>query len=532
LTAPDTRRTTSVTAARSHTLGDLLRRSACRFPDRTAIVYREVRHTYAELNNTVNRTANALALRGVSRGDRVGLFSHNNDDYVVACVALARLGAVAVPVNFMLRAAEVAFILGHSGASGLIADDTLAEVAQEAIETADLSDSMRIRAVIGGEGRDRAVDWESFMTWTEHDDAAEPEVAVGDDDVLQLMYTSGTESRPKGVMMTSRSLITQYASCIIDGRYQPGDVEIHALPLFHVAAQHCFLMPGLYIGATNVILDGPDPATLLKTVEQEKVTKLFCPPTVWIGLLRHPDFDTRDLSSLRKGYYGASIMPVEVIKELRLRLPDMDLFNYYGQTEMSAVALVLPPEDQVEKAGSAGRCALNVETMLVDSEDKPVPCGVEGEIVHRSPHTTLGYWNDPDKTAEAFRNGWFHSGDIGVMDTDGYITVVDRMKDMIKTGGENVAGREVEELLYEHASIAEVAVFGIPHPKWIEAVVAAVVPRQGQRIDTGELAAFCRRKLAAYKAPKHFIVIDELPKNASGKILKRDLRAAFAHLAD
>ncbi|MGH3561718.1 MAG: AMP-binding protein, partial [Mycobacterium sp.] len=292
-----------------------------------------------------------------------------------------------------------------------------------------------------------------------------------------------------------------------------------------------FLMPGLYIGATNVILDGPDPATLLRTVEREKATKLFCPPTVWISLLRDPDFDTCDLSSLQKGYYGASIMPVEVIKELQRRLPNMDLFNFYGQTEMSPLALVLPPEDQVRKAGSAGRPALNVETMLVDSDDNPVPRGVQGEIVHRSPHATFGYFNDPGKTAEAFRNGWFHSGDIGVMDADGYITVVDRIKDMIKTGGENVASREVEELLYQHAAIAEVAVFGIPHPKWIEAVVAAVVPRRGHSIDTDELAAFCRRQLAGYKAPKYFVVIDELPKNASGKILKRDLRTAFARLA-
>ncbi|MFC5996558.1 acyl-CoA synthetase [Pseudonocardia hispaniensis] len=529
MTTFDQTLTATVATARRHTLGDLLRRSARRVPDKTAIVYRDLRQTYAELNETVNRTANALAQRGVAKGDRIALLSHNNHAYVVTCFALARLGAVTVPVNFMLGAAEVAYILQHSGATGMIVEDTLHTVAQEAIETANPPGPLKVRGILG-DGRDLPAGWEPFAAWTGHDDATEPDVAIDEDDVLQLMYTSGTESRPKGAMMTSRSLVAQYTSCIVDGRYQQSDIEIHALPLFHVAAQHCFLVPGLHVGATNVILDGPDPATLLETVERERVTKLFCPPTVWISLLRHPDFDTRDLSSLRKGYYGASIMPVEVIKELQQRLPGMDLFNYYGQTEMSAVALILQPEDQVRKAGSAGRPALNVETMLVDSDDNPVPPGVEGEIVHRSPHATLGYWADPEKTAEAYRGGWFHSGDLGVMDAEGYITVVDRKKDMIKTGGENVASREVEETIYQHAAVAEVAVFGVQHPKWIEAVVAAVVPREGQSVDTDELAAFCRQQLAGYKTPKYFVVVDQLPKNASGKILKRDLRTAFAHL--
>jgi fatty-acyl-CoA synthase len=280
------------------------------------------------------------------------------------------------------------------------------------------------------------------------------------------------------------------------------------------------------------VLDGPDPSTVLATVEREQVTKLFCPPTVWIALLRHPDFDHRDLSSLRKGYYGASIMPVEVIKELKGRLPQMELFNYYGQTELSAVALVLPPEDQVRKPGSAGRPAINVETILVDEEGRPVPPGVEGEIVHRSPHVTAGYWNDVDRTAAAFRSGWFHSGDLGVMDEDGYITVVDRKKDMINTGGENVSSREVEEVLFQHPAVSEAAVFGIPHPLWIEAVAAAVVLREGQTVGRDELTTFCRGRLAGYKAPKYCVVVEALPKNASGKILKRDLRVTYAHVAE
>jgi fatty-acyl-CoA synthase len=530
MTMFDDKLAATIAHARRHTLGDLVRRTASRTPDKTALIHRDLRQSYAELDATINRTANALAQRGVVKGERIALLSHNNHAYVVTCLALARLGAITVPVNFVLGAAEVAFILEHAGAVGVVVEDALVPVAEEAIKTARVG-AMKIRGAIGGTA-DLPDGWEPFTGWSEHPDATAPDVPIDDDDVLQLIYTSGTEARPKGTMMTSRNLIAQYVSCIIDGRYRDHDVEIHALPLFHVAAQHCFLMPGLYVGATNIVLDGPDPSTVLATVEREKVTKLFCPPTAWIGLLRHPDFDRRDLSSLRKGYYGASIMPVEIIKELSARLPHMELFNYYGQTELSAVALILPPEDQVRKPGSAGRPAINVETILVDDDGLPVPPGVEGEIVHRSPHITAGYWNDPGKTADAFRSGWFHSGDLGVMDGDGYITVVDRKKDMINTGGENVASREVEEVLFQHPAVSEAAVFGIPHPRWIEAVAAAVVPRKEQMLSSGELIAFCRERLAGYKTPKYFVVVDVLPKNASGKILKRDLRITYAHLAD
>jgi fatty-acyl-CoA synthase len=306
------------------------------------------------------------------------------------------------------------------------------------------------------------------------------------------------------------------------------DVEVHSLPLYHCAQLDCFLTPDLYLGATSILLSAPEAATLLKTIHAEKVTKLFCPPTVWIALLRHPDFDKTDLSTLKKGYYGASIMPVEIVKEIHARIPGIRLFNFYGQTEMSPVATVLKPEDQMRKLGSAGRPAINVETRVVDDDDRPVPTGTVGEIVHRGPHVTLGYWKNPEKTAEAFRNGWFHSGDLGVMDDEGYLTVVDRKKDMIKTGGENVASREVEEMIFTHPAVSEVAVFGVPHPKWIEAVMAVVVPRPGQTITADELLRFCRDRMAGYKAPKLAEVVEALPKNASGKILKRELRDRFA----
>ncbi len=515
--------------ARSQSIGDLLRRSAARDPGKTAIVFRGLRQTYAELDNTVNRAAAALAARGIGPGDRVAIFSHNNHAFVVAYFALARLGAVSVPINFMLTPAEVGYVLGHSGAVGLIAEDTLVPVADQALQgvtsCAGDGSAVTVRGVILERGEKPPAGWEPVTDWMAHDDATPPAVTVADDDLAQLIYTSGTESRPKGAMLSHRSLIAQYVSCVVDGEMSGADVEVHSLPLYHCAQLHCFLTPGIYLGATNVVLPGADPAVMLQAVEAEHATKLFCPPTVWISLLRHPDFDRRDLSSLRKGYYGASIMPVEVLKEISARLPGVRLFNFYGQTEMGPLATVLKPADQVRKAGSAGCAALNVETLVVDDAGRPQPAGEIGEIVHRSPHAMLGYWQDPDRTAQAFAGGWFHSGDLGVLDAEGYLTVVDRKKDMIKTGGENVASREVEEALYQHPAVAEVAVFGLPHPRWIEAVTAAVVVKDGQLATPEGLIGHCRERLGAFKVPKHVLLVDALPKNASGKLLKRELRA-------
>jgi len=238
-------------------------------------------------------------------------------------------------------------------------------------------------------------------------------------------------------------------------------------------------------------------------------------------------FDEVDLSSLRKGYYGASAMPTEILAEMRQRLPDLQLWNFYGQTEMAPLASALGPDEQDAHAGSAGRPVVNVETVILDENDEPVPPGTVGEISHRSPHLMLGYLDDVPKTAEAFRGGWFHSGDLGYYDEHGLLHVVDRKKDMIKTGGENVASREVEEILYRHNGIQEVAVFGLPHPRWVEAVAAAVVPRDGEHLTEADVIAHCREHLAGFKTPKQVFFVDALPKNPSGKLLKRSLRERF-----
>jgi fatty-acyl-CoA synthase len=515
-----------VDAARGRLVSDVVRLQARRTPTKTALVYEGQRDGYRELDGLIDRTANALRALGIGEGDRVAVFSHNNRFYVVLRFAIIRAGALFTPINFMLNAREVAYILEHSGARAIVAEDALCATCEGAFE--QLETPPTLKAFVHHTGTAPPDGWLAADAWLEHPDATPARPDRGEDDPVQIMYTSGTESRPKGALLSSRCLMAQYVSCIVDGGMEADDVELHCLPFYHCAQLDCFLSVDLYLGATSVVLRAPEPAAMLAAIEAERVTKLFCPPTVWISLLRHPDFETRDLSSLAKGYYGASIMPTAVIQELLERLPGLRLWNFYGQTEMAPMATVLKPGDQLRKLGSAGLPAVNVETRVVDDEDVDVPVGEVGEIVHRSPQAMLGYYHDEPKTREAFRNGWFHSGDLGRLDEDGYLYVVDRKKDMIKTGGENVASREIEEMLFAHSGVAEVAVFGVPHDKWIEAVTAVVVARPGASLEVDELDAFCRERLAGYKRPKQIAIVDSLPKNASGKILKRELRERYA----
>jgi fatty-acyl-CoA synthase len=358
------------------------------------------------------------------------------------------------------------------------------------------------------------------------------EVELGGADLLQIVYTSGTESAPKGAMLTHDAVLWQYVSCVVDASIASDDLALHALPLYHCAQLDVFLGPSIYVGATNVITARPVPENLLPLIARHRISSFFAPPTVWIALLRSPLFDQTDLSSLAKGYYGASIMPVEVLREIARRLPNVKLWNLYGQTEIAPLATMLGPEDQLRKPGSCGRAALNVETRVVDDALRDVRPGEIGEIVHRSPQLLAGYFHDDERTRAAFEGGWFHSGDLATVDDEGFIFVVDRKKDMIKTGGENVASREVEEAIYRLPQVSEVAVIGLPHPRWVEAVTAVVVVKSGQTLDEAELLAHCNAHIAAFKAPKRVVFVDALPKNPSGKLLKRELRRAHAALFD
>lgn len=510
--------------ARSHALGDIPRRSARRQPDKVALIDRDVCVTFAEFEHLVDRAAAALQDKGFGPGDRVAVLAHNCWQYAVLAFATARAGVVLVPINFMLTAEEMSFILEHSKAVCLIAEADLVPTAHTAMQ---LGGCVRTTATVVLPGQTPPSGWDDFGQWLQTTSVA-PRPYVADDQLIRLMYTSGTESHPKGTMHSTRSLMGNYISSIIAGSMDPTDVEIHSLPLYHCAQLDNFLIPDIYLGATSVILPRPEPDSVLRAIERHCVTKFFAPPTVWISLLRSPIFDHVDLSSLRKGYYGASAMPAEILAEVRERLPGLRLWNFYGQTEMAPLASALEPEDQDTHAGSAGRPVINVETAILDEDNIAVDPGIVGEIVHRSPHLMLGYFDDEEKTADAFRGGWFHSGDLGYYDRQGLLHVVDRKKDMIKTGGENVASREVEEAIYRHPGIEEVAVFGLPHPRWVEMVVAAVVIRDGMTVTDEELLGHCRTQLAGFKTPKQLFFVESLPKNPSGKLMKRVLREQFS----
>ncbi|AQT81075.1 acyl-CoA synthetase [Mycolicibacterium litorale] len=512
-----------IAQARSHALGDIPRRSARKRPDKIAIIDGDVALTFAEFEHLVDRAAAALQDNGFACGDRLGLLSHNCWQYAVLTFATARAGVVLVPINFMLTAEEISFILHHSKVSGFVVEADLVPTAERAMQ---LGGNVETTAALVLPGQDLPAGWSNFAHWLTTTSVA-PHPYVADDRLIRLMYTSGTESHPKGAMHSSRSLMGNYVSTIVAGSMESDDVEIHSLPLYHCAQLDNFLITDVYLGATSIILPRPEPETVLRTIEKYRVTNYFAPPTVWISLLRSPVFDDVDLSSLRKGYYGASAMPIEILTEMRSRLPNLRLWNFYGQTEMAPLASALGPDEQDAHAGSAGRPVVNVETAILDDDNVEVATGVVGEIAHRSPHLMLGYLDDADKTADAFRGGWFHSGDLGYYDEHGLLHVVDRKKDMIKTGGENVASREVEEVLYRHSGIEEVAVFGVPHPIWVEAVVAAIVPRGGVKLEVDDVLGHCREHLAGFKTPKHVFFVDSLPKNPSGKLLKRVLRDQF-----
>jgi len=515
---------TVIARARSHSLADIPRRAARRQPNKTAIVDGEVSLSFAEFDHLVDRAAAALRDNGLRAGDRLALLSRNCWQYAVLTFASARAGVVLVPINFMLTAEEITYILAHSNAAGLIVEADLAPVAADALRRGT---AVHVTAALAPAGQQCPSGWPDFADWLAATSTA-PDHLLGDEQLVRVMYTSGTESRPKGVMHSSRSLMWQYISTIVAGSMSGDDVVIHSLPLYHCAQLDNFLATAIYLGATSIILPRPEPELVLRTIERHHATSYFAPPTVWISLLRSSVFDQVDLSSLCKGYYGASPMPTEILHELRRRLPGLRLWNFYGQTEMAPLASALGPEEQDAHAGSAGRPVVNVETTILDETNTPVPPGTVGEIAHRSAHLMLGYLDDADKTAEAFAGGWFHSGDLGFYDEHGLLHVVDRKKDMIKTGGENVATREVEEILYLHNGIEEAAVFGLTHPLWVEAVVAAVVPRAGMTLTEDEVLSHCRGHLAGFKTPKRVFFVDSLPKNPSGKLLKRRLREEFS----
>ncbi|MFI0980645.1 fatty acyl-CoA synthetase [Streptomyces sp. NPDC021093] len=489
------------------TVDGVLRRTALRVPGRTALHYRDRSWTYARLDEAVSTAAGHLRhFRGLEDGDRVATYGHNSDTYLIAYLACARAGLIHVPVNQNLTGDDLAYILEQSGTSLVLADPDLADRVPKGFDVLPLRDAPGSLLEV----LDTPVPYEAQR------DPDEP---------VQLLYTSGTTADPKGAIMTHRALVHEYASAVEALDLAGTDRPVHALPLYHSAQMHVFLLPYLAVGAESTLLDGPAADALFDLVEAGRADSFFAPPTVWISLANHPGFETRDLGALRKAFYGASVMPVPVLERLRARLPDLAFYNCFGQSEIGPLATVLRPEEHEGRMDSCGRPVRHVEARVVDEEGREVPDGTAGEIAYRSPQLCLGYWGMPGEGV--FQDGWFRSGDLAVRDGEGYFTIVDRVKDVINSGGVLVASRQVEDALYSHPGVAEAAVVGLPDERWIEAVTAVVVPRD-KELTEDQLLAYAREKLAHFKAPKRVLFVAELPRNASGKILKRELRDRFS----
>ena len=490
-------------------MADVLRRSALRFGSRTALLFADRTWTYRELDDAVSRASRALLDLGLVKGDRVAAYGKNSDAYLIGFLACARTGLVHVPINYNLEGDELAYLLEQSGSRIALVDPALAA----AVDALDRRPE-QVLALRDAPG--------SLLERSWAGEVPQIDAEVADSDLVQLLYTSGTTSRPKGAMMTHRALVHEYVSCVLALGCSADDAPLHPMPLYHSAGMHVFLMPYLAVGATNHLMEAPDIPEVLRRVEADRIGALFLAPTVWVPLSNSADFATRDLSSLHKAFYGASIMPLPVLQRLQEALPELGFYNCFGQSEIGPLATVLGPEEHLDRPESCGRSVLFVELRVVDDDGADVPPGEMGEVIYRSPQLCEGYWDDPEATAAAFRDGWFHSGDLVRVDEQGYITVVDRIKDVINTGGVLVASREVEDALYTHAAVAEAAVIALPHETWIEAVTAVVVLKED--VSPDELIAHVKGRLAGYKVPKAVHVVDELPRNASGKLLKRVLR--------
>lgn len=503
------------------TLGDAFHRTALRCADKTALIFQQRVWTYRELDTAVSRLAGALLARGFIQGDRIAAYGRNSDAYIVLMLACMRAGLIHVPINFGLSGDELLYIVRQSGARALFHDrlgrDNVAAIAAraslESLGSLDNPDgALDVLTLAQGEG-----------------DGSPPEVDIDGEDLAQIIYTSGTTSLPKGAMMSHNALLANHRTAIHYFEFSEQTRGISALPFYH-AVMHVNCLPYLLAGATQIVLERPEPGLVLELLERERINSLFAPPTVLIKLLRDPDFDRRDLSRLTHILYGASIMPAATVAELKRRLPQAGLYNIYGQTEIGPIATILLPHEHEQRPTSAGRPVLNTQTRIVDADMNEVPVGERGEIVHRAPTLLQGYWEKPDETAAVFEGGWFHSGDMGYRDAEGYLYVVDRIKDVINTGGVLVSSREVEECLYKHEAVAEVAVIGLSHPKWVEAIAAIVVLKTEAVTDEQTLLNYTRQHLAHFKIPKRVVFAATLPTNPSGKILKRELRETHAEL--
>jgi len=507
-----------------------LHRAVQRHPDKLALRHLgpdDRAHTYAQLAAEVARHAAALRGRGVAEGDRVALLAPNTDRLVIQVLACWWLGAVPCPLNLRWSVPELAAALADAQPRLLIADDGQLAAAREAAAQAGANspapgDAPPVTVLRG----------ELLAVQSSHFTPV-PDVRAGGDDLAALLYTGGTTGRAKGVMLSHGNFWASAMSRGAELNNPPEGVSLLVAPLFHVAGLGR-LIGQLIVGGTCLTLPQFRPEAALAAIAEHHVTDIIVVPSMLQMLMDHPSFDATRLQSLNRIAFGAAPMPPDLLDRALAAWPRAEFFQAYGMTETAASVCINPPANHRPEAraagllSSVGRAGLGAEILVVDESGNELPRGEVGEIVVRGPMVMQGYWNQPEATAAALREGWMHTGDAGRMDEQGWLWVVDRLKDMIITGGENVYSVEVETALRSHPAVADAAVVGVPDERWGEAVQAVVVLKAGQRADEAALLAHCRERLAGYKCPRGVLFTDLLPMSAAGKVSKATLRAAFA----
>ncbi|WP_228389087.1 long-chain-fatty-acid--CoA ligase [Cumulibacter manganitolerans] len=511
--------TPDIQQARSWAFSAHLTRMARTDPDKLAFKCGDDTLTYGEFDRQVTRLANALRASGLGRGDRVATVCMNHLEHVITIWAAWRLGAVAVPMNFRLAPPELTFLLTDSGASALVID-----AAFDHLEDAARA-GLKVHLVVGDSDSGAQPFGEFLATGGDEHEY----VHVEEQELCAIMYTSGTTGLPKGAMLSYANLLAQVHNVIIAFKISgPDEVNLCGVPLFHIAGIGG-LLPNFRVGGHTVIqrLGAFDPQATLEMIRDEGVTQCFLVPTQWQAVCALPPLDP-PITTLRRISWGAAPTTKAILEAMDRTFPGVENVAVFGQTEMSPVTCSLEAKDAIRKIGSVGKPIAGVEARVVDPAMNDVPQGDVGEIVYRGPNMMLGYWNRPEATADAFAGGWFHSGDLVRVDEEGFVYVVDRLKDMLISGGENIYCAEVEAAVQSHPGVLEAAVIGQPHEKWGEVPVVVVAPVVGAELTEQQLLEYVSGKLAKYKQPKAVHFVDALPRNASGKVTKPTLRAQYA----